>query len=340
MIQAVEWEGERLRLLDQRRLPTETVYIDCADVARVAEAISALSVRGAPAIGIAAAYGVVLAAREIDAGDFDDFLKRFIPRCDRLASARPTAVHLRVAVDRMKRVAFAHRDAPRSLLFDALLAEAQTLHREDREIDRAIATAGAVRVNTGDGILTYCNTGRLATGGDGTALGVIRAAWTAGKDIRVFVGETRPLLQGARLTMWELHQEGIPATLMTDGMVAHFMRRGVIQRCIVGADRIAANGDVANKIGTYSLAVLAKAHGIPFDVAASLATIDLATPTGDTIPIEERDPTEITHIGGVPIAPSGVTVANPAFDVTPAAYVTAIVTEKGVVAPHQIDTLF
>jgi len=340
MIESIEWKGDRLRLLDQRRLPTETVYIDCADAARVAQAISELSVRGAPAIGIAAAYGVALAARGIESSDFDDFLKQLTPRCDELASARPTAVNLRVAVDRMKRAVLARRDATLKSLCDALLAEAQALHREDREINLAIGAAGAARVNAGDGILTHCNTGSLATGGYGTALGVIRAAWAAGKKIRVFAGETRPVLQGARLTMWELREDGIPATLMTDGMAAYFMRRGDIQCCIVGADRIAANGDVANKIGTYSLAVLARAHGIPFYVAASLATIDLATPTGDTIPIEERDPTEITHIGGIPIAPSGVTVANPAFDVTPAAYITAIITEKGVVTPHQINTLF
>ena len=340
MIPSVEWKGDRLRLLDQRRLPTATVYIDCVDAERVTQAISELSVRGAPAIGIAAAYGVALAARGIDASNFDDFLKQLTPHCDRLASARPTAVNLRGAVDRMKRVILAHRMAPLDLLFDTLLAEAQALHREDREINLAIGVAGADWIRAGDGILTHCNTGSLATGGYGTALGVIRSAWAAGKKIRVFVGETRPVLQGARLTMWELREAGIPATLITDGMAAHFMRRGDIQCCIVGADRIAANGDVANKIGTYSLAVLAKAHGIPFYVAAPLATIDMATPTGDTIPIEERDPAEITHIGGVPIAPSGVTVANPAFDVTPAAYVTAIVTEKGVVAPHQIGTLY
>jgi len=340
MIQSIEWKENRLRLLDQRRLPSETVYIDCIDAERVTRAISELSVRGAPAIGIAAAYGVALAARGIDASDFDDFLKQLTPLCDQLTSARPTAVNLRVAVDRMKRVVYAGRDAPLKLLFDALLTEAQALHREDLEINLAIGAAGAARVNAGDGILTHCNTGSLATGGYGTALGIIRAAWAAGKKIRVFAGETRPVLQGARLTMWELREDGIPATLITDGMAAHFMRRGDIQCCIVGADRIAANGDVANKIGTYSLAVLAKAHGIPFYVAASLATIDRATPTGDTIPIEARDPTEITHIGGVPITPSGITVANPAFDITPARYITAIVTEKGVVPPHPIDRLF
>jgi len=340
MIQSVEWKGDRLRLLDQRRLPTATVYVDCVDVARVTQAIFELSVRGAPAIGIAAAYGVVLATREIVANNFDDFLKQLTPHCDQLASARPTAVSLRVAVDRMKQILFTRRDAPLDSIADTLLAEAQAMHREDREINLAIGAAGAARINTGDGILTHCNTGSLATGGYGTALGVIRSAWAAGKKIRVFAGETRPVLQGARLTMWELREDGIPATLITDGMAAHFMRRGVIQCCIVGADRIAANGDVANKIGTYSLSVLAKAHAIPFYVAAPLATIDLATPTGDTIPIEARDPTEITHIGGIPIAPDGITVANPAFDITPAACITGIVTERGVVAPHQIATLF
>ena len=338
-MQSVEWQGERLRLLDQRRLPTEIVYVDCVNATQVTQAISELSVRGAPAIGIAAAYGVALAARGIEADDFSDFLEQLTPYCDQLASVRPTAINLRVAVDRMMRALLECRNAPLDSLFEILLAEAQSLHREDREIHLAIGAAGAARINLGDGILTHCNTGSLATGGYGTALGVIRSAWAMGKKIRVFVGETRPVLQGARLTMWELREDGIPATLITDSMAAHFMRRGAIQCCVVGADRIATNGDVANKIGTYSLAVLAKAHGIPFYVAAPVATIDPTTSSGNTILIEERDPTEITHICGVPIAPPGVTVANPAFDITPAEYITAIVTEKGVVAPHQVATL-
>jgi methylthioribose-1-phosphate isomerase len=336
MWQAVEWKGAALRLLDQRRLPSEVVYLDCADVDAVIDAIHCLAVRGAPAIGIAAAYGVVLSANRIDAESFDLFWKQFLPLCDRLVGARPTAISLRWAVDRMKRTVIACREEPLHILRKRLLSEADSLLREDVAINKMIGTAGVSLIQSGDGVLTHCNTGSLATGGWGTALGIIRSAWQAGKRFHVFAGETRPALQGARLTMWELQQDQIPATLITDNMAAYFMRAGKIQCCIVGADRIAANGDVANKIGTYGIAVLARAHGIPFYVAASLSTYDPTLASGDKIPIEERPMSEVTHVGTVPTAPSGIIAAHPAFDVTPADLITAIITEAGSVPPHQI----
>ncbi len=336
MWHAVEWKGGALRLLDQRRLPSEIVYLDCADVDTVIDAIRCLAVRGAPAIGIAAAYGVLLAADTIEAESFDLFWKRLTPLCDQLVGARPTAVSLRWAVERMKRTAILHREEPLVTIREKLLTEADSLLREDVAINQAIGAAGVPLIRSGDGVLTHCNTGSLATGGWGTALGIIRSAWQAGKRFHVFAGETRPALQGARLTMWELQQDRIPATLITDNMVAHFMRAGKIQCCIVGADRIAANGDVANKIGTYGIAVLARAHGIPFYVAAPLSTYDPTLASGGQIPIEERPTSEVTHVGTVPTAPSGIAVANPAFDVTPADLITAIVTEAGSVAPHQM----
>ena len=339
MVCAVEWKNGVVCLLDQRRLPLEVVYVACTDVEMVARGISEMWVRGAPAIGIAAAYGIVLAAQSIDTDRVDDLARGVTNACDRLAATRPTAVSLFHAVARMRTVTQDRSHHTPTHMRAALLAEAHALLREDVAGNHAIAKAGAALVPDGAGILTHCNTGSLATGGYGTALGVIRRAWEMGKKIHVYADETRPVLQGARLTMWELIENQIPATLIADNMAASLMRRGKIQCCVVGADRIAANGDVANKIGTYGVAVLARAHGIPFYVAAPTSTIDASIPSGDAIPIEERDPQEVTHIGGVRIAPVHAAAVNPAFDITPACYITAIVTEKGVIAPHAIGAL-
>jgi methylthioribose-1-phosphate isomerase len=336
----VGWHEGRVRLIDQRQLPGQVVYLDCADHREVAEAIRNLSVRGAPAIGIAAAMGLALGARSIQTRDPDHFLRELSRIADELAATRPTAVNLFWALDRMKRVAASGRDLGIDALVTRLIDESQTILDEDIAMNRAMGKIGAALIEGGDTILTHCNAGALATGGYGTALGVIRAAWEDGKKIRVIAGETRPVLQGARLTAWELMQDNIPVTLITDNMAGALMREGRIQRCIVGADRIAANGDVANKIGTYSVAVLARYHGIPFYVAAPTSTLDLSIPSGTHIPIEARDPREVTHVHGLAhIAPDGVDVANPAFDVTPADLITAIITEKGAFRPKDIHRL-
>ncbi|MBI5197657.1 MAG: S-methyl-5-thioribose-1-phosphate isomerase, partial [Nitrospirae bacterium] len=289
MVPTIEWREGIVRMLDQRRLPTEVVWLDCTDYKIVAEGIRSLAVRGAPAIGIAAAMGAALGAKSIGNKTYSDFSKEFEQICGHLAATRPTAVNLFWALDRMKRIASAHRDRSVSEIQDLLIAESQKILDEDIQVNRAMGKFGADFINDGDTILTHCNAGSLATGGYGTALGVIRAAWDAGKRIQVFADETRPVLQGARLTAWELMEDGIPVTLITDNMAAHFMKKGVIDLCIVGTDRTVANGDVANKIGTYGVAVLAHAHGIPFYVAAPTSTIDLSIPSGDHIPIEERD---------------------------------------------------
>lgn len=339
MVNAVEWEKGAVRLLDQTKLPTEVVFVDCKEVETVARGIKELWVRGAPAIGITAAYGIALAAQKISANSFDDFYKQLLPSCDLLAATRPTAVNLFWAIERMKEAAQAHRRETPDVLKKILLEEAHAILHEDIEMNRAIGKFGAELIEAGDGVLTHCNAGALATGGYGTALGVIRSAWEANKKIAVFADETRPVLQGARLTAWELVQDRIPVTVITDNMAGFFMRRGKIQRCVVGADRIAANGDTANKIGTYSVAVLAKEHGIPFYVAAPTSTIDFSIASGDEIPIEERNQAELTHIAGNQIWAAGAATANPAFDVTPAKYITAIITDKGVFKPEEIVKL-
>jgi methylthioribose-1-phosphate isomerase len=326
-ISTICWQGEAdgyLKLLDQTRLPVEVLYLDCHPVEDVWQAIRRLSVRGAPAIGVAAAYGVCLG---VQCGRSVDDV------CDYLATSRPTAVNLFWALERMRG---ASRGVPAPVLPERLLAEAKDIHDEDREKCASMGRHGAdllANLPAGAGILTHCNTGALATGGDGTALAVIFELARRGQRPHVFADETRPLLQGARLTMWELQQRNIDATLICDSAAAQVMREGRVQAVITGADRIAANGDTANKIGTYSVATLARAHNIPFYVAAPTTTFDLSLATGREIPIEQRPAEEITHAFGRQTAPEGVTVYNPAFDVTPAELITAIITDRGVIQP-------
>ena len=328
------WDADHLVLIDQTRLPGELVELRCRGYRQVAEAIRTLQVRGAPALGVAAAYALALAALEQDS-DASAAWADVCSAADELRGTRPTAVNLAWALDRCLRAAFGETTV--ASLRARLLEEADRIAAEDEAMCRAIGRHGADLIPDGARILTHCNAGALATAAYGTALGVIRAASEQGKRLHVFVDETRPLLQGARLTAWELRQDGIPLTLITDNMAGHFMQRGQIDLAIVGADRIAANGDVANKIGTYSVAVLARAHGLPFYVAAPSSTVDLSLASGDEIPIEERRPEEVTHFAGRRVAPEGVGVANPAFDVTPGGYVSAIVTESGVIrAPYSI----
>lgn len=327
----IEWRDDAVYILDQTRLPIEERYVACGDYLSVAEAIKGMVVRGAPAIGVAAAMGVALGAREIIADTQESFFRQLENVCDVLSRTRPTAVNLFWAIERMKRTAEALKGRPLEAIRAGLQAEAIAIEQEDRAICEAIGRNGADLIPEGATVLTHCNAGGLATAGYGTALGVIRAAHEAGKKIQVFADETRPWLQGARLTTWELMKDNIPVTLISDNMAGFFMARGEITCCVVGADRIAANGDTANKIGTFSVAVLAKEHGIPFYVAAPVSTLDLSLPDGSLIPIEERPATEVTHLRGLPIAPEGVRVRNPAFDVTPNRYITAIITEKGVV---------
>lgn len=333
MLATVEYANGVVRLIDQRRLPGEEVCLDCRDYQAVAEAIKTLAVRGAPAIGVTAALGLALGARAIDAHDFEQFWSRFLEICMVMAATRPTAVNLFWAIEHMKTYALAHRHLPLPDLKGRLEAEACAILEQDIANNRRMGLYGQALISDGARILTHCNAGALATAGYGTALGVIRAAVEQGKRLHVIADETRPVLQGARLTAWELMKDGIPVTLITDNMAAAVMQRRMVDLVIVGADRIAANGDVANKIGTYGVAVLAHAHGIPFYVAAPLATIDASLASGDEIPIEERQPGEVTHIGSCQIAPSGVSVFNPAFDVTPNRYVQAIITEVGVLYP-------
>lgn len=328
---SILWRDGRLRLLDQRRLPEEVVYVELASVEEVAEAIRGMLVRGAPAIGAAAAYGLLLALP--GEGESLSAAREMVrAAARRLASARPTAVNLRWALERLLRAAEGDL-ADTAELRRRLTLEAERIAAEDVEVNRAIGQMGLQLVPAGAKIIHHCNTGFLATVDYGTALGIIRAAHEAGRAIHVFVDETRPRLQGARLTTWELDQLGIPHTLIVDGAAAHLMRTEGIDLCLVGCDRVAANGDVANKIGTYQLAIAARAHNIPFYVAAPTSTIDLATPCGDAIPIEERGAEEVVQIGGTRIAPIGTQVRNPAFDVTPAEYVSAIITERGIVYP-------
>lgn len=323
-----------LRMIDQTRLPAEFIQIDCRDVETLWEAIRSLRVRGAPAIGIAAAYGLVLGLQGAAHAHEEEFFSRLEAVAGYLASSRPTAVNLFWALDRLRRTAswLRGRQPPKEILA-ALWAEAQAIHDEDRRMCRAIGQHGAALLSDGQGVLTHCNAGGLATSGYGTALAVIYAAAGSGKRVHVYAGETRPLLQGARLTAWELARRGIRVTLICDSMAAQVMRERRVQAVIVGADRIAANGDTANKIGTYGLAVLADAHGIPFYVAAPSSTFDPDLPTGDHIPIEQRDGREITHGFGRQTAPEGIEVYNPAFDVTPARLIRAIICERGVLRP-------
>jgi methylthioribose-1-phosphate isomerase len=329
----MKWEDGRLYLLDQTRLPGCAQYICCENHDTVAEAIKRLSVRGAPAIGAAAAYGLVLGAMSLDSGSAVEFVRGVERIAEILSATRPTAVNLNWALERMlDRVKLELPGSPEDLI-RVMVGEAETIYREDLEGNRKMGAYGLPFIPDGARILTHCNAGALATAGYGTALGVIRAAHQAGRKVSVYADETRPLLQGARLTCWEMLQEGIPVTLITDNMAGHLMSRGMVDLVVVGSDRIAANGDVANKIGTYGVAVLAREHGIPFYVAAPFSTIDIKLASGSEIPIEERNPDEVTHIGGVRVAPEGVSVWNPAFDVTPARLVSAIITDRGVLRP-------
>lgn len=331
-MEPVRWTGKTLQLLDQTRLPLQEEYVECCHYEDVARAIRTMVVRGAPAIGAAAAFGVVLAAQAAAAAGRE--VKEEVAKAvEVLAATRPTAVNLFWALNRMKRKAKEVAHLPAVEAVQLLAAEAEAILQEDLANNRAMGRYGAELVPDKAGILTHCNAGALATAGYGTALGVIRAAKEMGKDIHVFADETRPLLQGARLTAWELQREGIPVTLITDNMAAFVMQKGWVDLVLVGADRIAANGDTANKIGTYGLAVLARHHGIPFYVAAPFSTFDLTLKSGAEIPIEERSPEEVTAFGGRPVAPPGVKVFNPAFDVTPAELITAIITERGVIYP-------
>jgi methylthioribose-1-phosphate isomerase len=332
----IEWVGGVdgfVRLIDQTLLPTDLQYLDCRDVATLWEAIKSLRVRGAPAIGVAGAMGVVLGVQKSSARTADEFLRELKSIADYLRTSRPTAVNLFWAIDRMERAAAAARELPVTAIKERLLAEALAIEDEDRQMCRAIGRFGAELITQGDGVLTHCNAGGLATADYGTALACMFAAHEQGKRFHVYVDETRPLLQGARLTAWELMQHGIDATLICDNMAASVMRQGRVRLVITGADRIAANGDTANKIGTYGVAVLARAHNIPFYVAAPSSTFDLSIANGDAIPIEQRDPNEVTHGFGRQTAPTGVAVFNPAFDVTPAELIHAFVTEKGVIRP-------
>lgn len=333
----VEFRDASVVMIDQRKLPTTEVYVTCRTAAEVARAIKTMVIRGAPAIGVAAAMGIAVGMAKSTATGTAKFAAEFQKTCELLRCTRPTAVNLFWAIDRMKRcfAAAAHAGASVTEIKAALEEEARKIHDEDVAACREMGRHGATLVPDPARILTHCNAGALATAGYGTALGVIRGAVEAGKKVSVFADETRPFLQGARLTAWELVHDGIDTTVITDNMAATFMRQGLIDLVVVGADRIAANGDVANKVGTYGVAVLAAAHGIPFYVAAPTSTVDVATADGAGIPIEERPDREVTHVGTTRITPATAKIRNPAFDVTPAKYVTAIVTEKGIVrAPY------
>ena len=337
MIPTLTWTPQGVRFIDQTKLPLEESYVLATSYEKVAEVIVTMVVRGAPAIGVSAAYGVALGAKTTEAKTPAEFAPEFEKICARLAGTRPTAVNLFWAIDRMKGLfgrLFA-AGASMAEVKERILAEADAMYDEDIAACKTLGALGGALLPAEAGVLTHCNAGALATCGYGTALGVIRAAVEQGKHIHVYADETRPFLQGARLTAWELMADGIPTTVICDNMAASLMRAGKIQAVVVGADRIAANGDFANKIGTYNVAILAKEHGIPFYCAAPWSTIDLATPTGDAIPIEERNAIEVTHHGGKQLTPHGVGICNPAFDVTPAKYVTAIFTERGVLhAPY------
>jgi methylthioribose-1-phosphate isomerase len=338
VVPTVAWEDGAVVMIDQRRLPREQVLLRCRDHREVADAIKGMAIRGAPAIGVAAALGLALGART-SASEGAALRAEWAAMCTALAATRPTAVNLFWAIERMRRRFESVAAEGGERLRAALLDEALAIQREDLESCRRMGDLGAELLPAEARVLTHCNAGALATAGYGTALGVIRSAARLGRVKAVFADETRPWLQGARLTAWELLQDGIPVTLIADNMAGHLMARGEINAVVVGADRIAANGDVANKIGTYTVAVLAKEHGIPFYVAAPVSTFDFATATGRDIPIEERPPEEVTHLAGRRVAAEGVAVRNPAFDVTPHRYVTAIVCEKGVARPPFAESL-
>ena len=341
MLPTIEWTDAEIVMVDQRKLPSNEVYVTCTSVKDVARAIKTMVIRGAPAIGVAAAMGLALGLRKSKATGTQKLATEFYAMCELMAATRPTAVNLFWAIDRMKRVFAAGATAGESVdqLRDRLEAEAHAIHDEDVASCRAMGEHGAAVVPGRARILTHCNAGALATAGYGTALGVIRAAVGQGKEVTVVADETRPFLQGARLTAWELVRDGIDTTVITDNMAGALMSGGQIDLVVVGADRIAANGDVANKIGTYTVAVLAKEHNLPFYVAAPTSTIDLATPDGAHIPIEERGVREVTHIGSARLAPEGARVRNPAFDVTPHRYIAGIVTERGVCRPPYQESL-
>ncbi len=326
-VRTIEWKNGSVVMLDQRLLPTREVYRVYRDHREVAKAIKDMVIRGAPAIGVAAAMGMALGARSLRPGDLSRDFDRL---CRLFANTRPTAVNLFWAIERMRRVFLRNQHRPVDTLRMLIERESLAMHDEDIAANRRMGEYGAALIEDGATVLTHCNAGALATAGYGTALGVIRAVREAGKRIQVIACETRPFLQGARLTAWELKRDRIPVTLITDSMAAHFMQRGKISCVVVGADRVAANGDVANKIGTYAHAVLAHRHAIPFYVAAPISTIDLACPRGDNIPIEERPTREVSHVFDRQIAPSGIKIANPAFDVTPSELITGIITERGV----------
>jgi len=331
MIKTVEWTEDGVCFIDQTKLPTEEVYVTCKTYQEVADAIRTMIVRGAPAIGVTAGMGVALGVRESQATSKEELKREFSQICEVIGATRPTAVNLFWGIRRMQQKFAEVSDQPIPAIKQALVAEAKRMHAEDIASNQAMGQHGAVLLPSSGGVLTHCNAGALATAGYGTALGVIRAAFDSGKKIQVFADETRPFLQGSRLTAWELMKDGIPTTVISDNMAGAIMRQGKIQAVIVGADRIAANGDVANMIGTYTVAVLAKEHDIPFYVAAPFSTVDLETADGSQIPIEQRSATEVTHLAGKQIAPDGVMVENPAFDVPPHQYVSAIITERGVV---------
>ncbi len=336
MIKTLEWTDGGVRFIDQTKLPTEETYVTCKSYEEVAHAIKTMIVRGAPAIGVAAAMGVALGVRDSQAANYSALLRDFDHICEVLAATRPTAVNLFWAIRRMRTKFEQLELLTIAEIKSQLVAEAQRMLVEDIAANQAMGKHGAVLLPASGGILTHCNAGALATCGYGTALGVIRAAVESGKKLHVFADETRPFLQGSRLTAWELMKDNIPTTLISDNMAGAIMRQGKIDAVIVGADRIAANGDVANKIGTYTVAVLAREHRIPFYVAAPFSTVDLETPDGSRIPIEQRSALEVTHLAGKQIAPDGVKVENPAFDVTPHEYVAAIITERGVArAPYE-----
>jgi methylthioribose-1-phosphate isomerase len=342
-IQSVRYENGTLTILDQTKLPAETVFLTVTTIEETWDAIKKLKVRGAPAIGIAAAYGLLLGIKDAPEEDFASFYEVFEQKATYLATSRPTAVNLFWALKRMKERALKEQDRPVAEIKQALEEEAHAIRAEDEQVCRAIGEHALTLLQDGMGILTHCNAGGIATAKYGTALAPLYLAKEKGWNIRVFADETRPLLQGARLTTWELMQAGIDVTLITDNMAAMVMQKGWVQAVIVGCDRVAANGDTANKIGTYGLALLAKAHNIPFYVAAPLSTIDLETKTGEDIPIEERESVEVTHGFGNQTAPEGVKVFNPAFDVTPHELITAIITEKGIIRGNyeeQLKALF
>jgi methylthioribose-1-phosphate isomerase len=341
MLPTIAWQGDDIVMVDQRKLPADEIYVTCKSVNDVAKAIKTMVIRGAPAIGVCAAMGLALGAARSKATGTKQFTTEFQRNCDLLGATRPTAVNLFWAIERMKRSFSEGALAGESVddLKVRLRKEADRIHDDDVASCRAIGVNGAALVPAEANILTHCNAGALATAGYGTALGVIRGAVAAGRKVRVLADETRPFLQGARLTAWELVKDGIDTTVITDNMAGAIMKAGDIDLVVVGADRIAANGDTANKIGTYSVAVLAKEHGIPFYVAAPWSTIDLSTKDGEAIPIEERNAREVTHVGSHQLAPEGAHVRNPSFDVTPAKYITAIITERGVYRPPFIDSL-